>query len=225
MREAIETGRQALDLAERSGDPTATVFERANLARLHLLMEETAEARDLAETAVRETRPGLDWRVPYAQAALARVRIRMGEPGAGALLDEAERAARAQGDIQAQHGVRSVRAELELQEGRPEEALALLADPTMRPADLTARAWLACGRVKEAVEAAAAEVERAERAGERLAETDARTVHAAALAELGRERDAAEAFRRAAALAESLPYPAGSRRLALARRRCAAAPH
>ncbi|MCX4514592.1 AAA family ATPase [Streptomyces sp. NBC_01619] len=225
LREAIETGRQALDLAERSGDPTATVFERANLARLHLLMEETAEARDLAETAVRETRPGLDWCVPYAQAALARVRIRMGEPGAGALLDEAERAARAQGDIQAQHGVRSVRAELELQEGRPEEALALLADPTMRPADLTARAWLACGRVKEAVEAAAAEVERAERAGERLAETDARTVHAAALAELGRERDAAEAFRRAAALAESLPYPAGSRRLALARHRCAAAPH
>nr|WTB28529.1 AAA family ATPase [Streptomyces sp. NBC_00830] len=225
LPEAIETGRRALDLAERSGDPTATVFERANLAKLHLLMEETAEARDLAEAAVRETRPGLDWCAPYALAALARVRIRTGEPGAGALLDEAERAARAQGDMQAQHEVRSVRAELELQEGRPEEALVLLADRKMRPAHLTARAWLACGRVEEAVEAAAAEVERAERAGERLAETDARTMHAAALAELGRERDAAEAFRRAVALAESLPYPAGSRRLALARHRCATGPH
>lgn len=71
------------------------------------------------------------------------------------------------------------------------------------------------GRVQEAVEVAAAEAARAERAGERLAETDARTVHAAALAELGRERDAADAFRRAAALAEALPYPAAARRLAL----------
>ncbi|MFF4893408.1 ATP-binding protein [Micromonospora chersina] len=218
LREAIETGRRALDLAERSGDPTATVFERANLAKLHLLMEETAEARDLAETAVRETGPGLGWCVPYALAALARVRIRLGEPGAVALLDEAERAARAQGDLQAQHEVRSVRAELTLQEGRAEDALALLADGTTRSAHLTARAWLACGRVREAVEVAAAEAARAERAGERLAETDARIVHAAALTELGRERDAADAFGRAAALAEGLPYPAASRRLAMVRR-------
>jgi hypothetical protein len=30
LHEAIETGRRALDLAERSGDPKPTVFERAN---------------------------------------------------------------------------------------------------------------------------------------------------------------------------------------------------
>ncbi|MGR6319044.1 hypothetical protein Q2K19_30740 [Micromonospora soli] len=219
LREAIKTGRRALDLAERSGDRTATVFERANLAKLHLLMEETAEARDLAETAVRETGPaGPGWCVPYAMAALARVRIRMAEPGVGALLDEAERAAHAQGDLQAQDEVRSVRVELTLQEERPEDALALLADRKTRSAHLTARAWLAFGRVQEAVEVAAAEAARADRAGERLAETDARIVHAAALAELGREREAADAFGRAAALAEALPYPAGSRRLALVRR-------
>ncbi|MER5708054.1 hypothetical protein [Streptomyces sp. NPDC002122] len=79
------------------------------------------------------------------------------------------------------------------------------------------RAWalLACGR---AAEVAGAEVGRAERAGERLAETGARTARAAALAALGQEREAAEGFGRAAALAEELPYPAGVRRVAGARR-------
>ncbi|MEU4267407.1 AAA family ATPase [Streptomyces sp. NPDC026092] len=218
LREAIATGLRALDLAERSGDPTASVFERANLAELHLLVEETAEARELAETAVRDAEPGSVWCAPYARVALARVRMRMAEPGAVALLDAAERTARAQGDHQARQEVRSARAEWAIREDRPREALALLAE-SREPgtAHLTAWAHLACGRAGEAAAVAGAEVARAERAGERLSETEARAAHAAALAALGRAAEAAEGFDRAAALAAELPYPAGALRVARAR--------
>ncbi|AXE77059.1 hypothetical protein [Streptomyces atratus] len=51
---------------------------------------------------------------------------------------------------------------------------------------------------------------RAQGVGERLSETDARTVHVAALAALGREAAAHEEFGRAAALAGELPCPAGA---------------
>lgn len=232
LHEAIETGRRALELAERSGDRTASVFERANLAELHLLVEETAAARELAETAVRDTEQATVWCAPYAMVALARVRMRTAEAekgageaeegtaeaGAGELLGPAERTAVAQGDHQAQYEIRSARAELAVREGRSEEALALLAGyRETGAAHLAAWALLVGGRAREAAAAAAAEVARAERAGERLAETEARTVHAAALAALGRAEEAAEGFDRAAALAERLPYPAGARRVAHAR--------
>ncbi|MEU9706240.1 AAA family ATPase, partial [Streptomyces sp. NPDC047981] len=187
LREAIATGRRALDLAERSGDPTASVFERANLAELHLLVEETEEARELAETAVRDAEPGDVWCAPYARVALARVRMRTAEPGAVALLDAAERTARAQGDHQARQEVRSARAEWAIREDVPGEALALL-EESREPgtAYLTAWAHLACGRAEAALAVAGAEVVRAQRAGERLWETEARAAHAAALAALGR---------------------------------------
>ncbi|MFD5324471.1 ATP-binding protein [Streptomyces sp. NPDC127092] len=218
LREAIATGRRALALAERSGDPTATVFERANLAELHLLVEEPAEARELAATAVRDAESEAAWSRPYALVALARVRIRTAEPGAAALLDPAERSALAQGDHQAQYEVRSVRAELAVREGRPEEALTLLAGHRETgTAHLTAWALLGCDRPAEAADVAATEVARALRAGERLAETEARTVHAAALAALGRTPQAEEEFVHAAELAAELPYPAGTRRIARAR--------
>ncbi|MFJ9828058.1 AAA family ATPase [Streptomyces sp. NPDC101160] len=218
LREAIATGRRALNLAERSGDPTASVFERANLAELHLLVEEPAQARELAATAVRDAEADACWCRPYALVALARVRMRAGEPGAGALLDPAERSARAQGDHQAQYEVRSARAELAVREGRPEQALTLLAGQRETgTAHVQAWALLACGRPEKAADVAAAEVTRARGAGERLAETEARTAHAAALAALGRARAAEREFARAAELAAELPYPAGARRLEWAR--------
>ncbi|MFE1548520.1 hypothetical protein [Streptomyces sp. NPDC058718] len=109
--------------------------------------------------------------------------------------------------------MRSARAEPAVREGRPEETLRLLAGyREAGTAQLRVWALLACGRA--AAEVAGAEAGRAERAGERLAETDARTARAAALVALGREREAAEGFDRAAALAEELPYPAGARRVA-----------
>ncbi|MGW6391985.1 hypothetical protein ACWFR1_16085 [Streptomyces sp. NPDC055103] len=109
------------------GRSDATVFERANLAELHLLVEEVAEARQLAETAVRGAESYSVWCAPYALVALARVRMRQAEPGGSELLDPAERTAVAQGDHQAEYEVRSARAELAVREGRPEEALRLLA--------------------------------------------------------------------------------------------------
>ncbi|QES23085.1 hypothetical protein DEJ46_31445 [Streptomyces venezuelae] len=124
----------------------------------------------------------------------------------------------AQGDRQAEYAVRSARAEPAVREGRPEEARGCSRGTGRRgTAHLTAWAPPACGRAEEAAEVAGAEVARAARAGERLAKTEARTARAAALAALGREREAAEGFDRAAALAEELPYLAGARQVAGAR--------
>ncbi|MFD4941192.1 ATP-binding protein [Streptomyces sp. NPDC058409] len=211
LGEAVSIGRQALSLAEHTGDPTTVAFERANLAELHLLLREFAEAREQAGAAVRDGDPSPAWCTPYALAALARVRIRTGEPGAAELLARAGRTAEAQRDRQAVHEVRTADAERLVREGRPQEALTLLADdgdPSAAP--LLAWAELLSGHPERAARRAAAETLRAERVGERLSETDARTVHAAALAALGRAAAAHEEFGRAAALAGELPYPAGA---------------
>ncbi|MFE4953925.1 S8 family serine peptidase [Streptomyces sp. NPDC056653] len=211
LGEAVSIGRQALSLAEHTGDPTTVAFERANLAELHLLLREFAEAREQAEAAVRDGEPSPAWCTPYALAALARVRIRTGEPGAAELLARAGRTAEAQRDRQAVHEVRTADAERLVREGRPQEALTLLADdsdPSAAP--LLAWAELLSGHPERAARRAAAETLRAARVGERLSETESRTVHAAALAALGRERAACEEFERAATLARELPYPAGA---------------
>lgn len=211
LGEAVAIGRQALSLAEHTGDPTTVAFERANLAELHLLLREFTEALEQAETAVRDGEPSPAWCTPYALAALARVRIRTGEPGAAELLAQAGRTAEAQRDRQAVHEVRTADAERLVREGRPQEALTLLADdsdPSAAP--LLAWAELLSGHPERAARRAAAETLRAARVGERLSETESRTVHAAALAALGQERAAHQEFERAATLARELPYPAGA---------------
>ncbi|MFF1732414.1 MULTISPECIES: ATP-binding protein [unclassified Streptomyces] len=186
LREAITTGERALALAERSGDPTAAAFERANLAELHLLLEEYDAALGLAQDAVRESEPHTGWCAPYALAALARVRMRSGDAeSCAALLDRAGRTADAQGDRQAQQEVRLARAELGVRRGRPEEALALLAGVT-DAGHLTAWAHLEAGRPAQAATIAEAEATRAHEAGERLAEAEARAIHGRAQAALGR---------------------------------------
>lgn len=211
LGEAVSTGQRALRLAEHTGDPTAVAFERANLAELHLLLREFTEAEELARAAVRETGERAEWCTPYALAALARVRIRTGGPGAAELLARAGEAAGAQGDQQAVHEVRTARAELLVREGRPREALAVLADDSgPGTAPLLAWAHLLSGRPEHAERLASQETVRAEQAGERLSLTEAYTVRAAALAALGRERVAHHEFGRAAALAAELPYPAGA---------------
>ncbi|WP_406388008.1 ATP-binding protein [Streptomyces sp. NBC_00887] len=220
LAEAVSTGQRALLLAERTGDPTAVAFERANLAELHLLLREFTEAADHAQGAVQETGERSEWCTPYALAALARVLSRTGERGAAELLARAGEAARAQGDQQAVHEVRTAEAEMLVREGRPAEALALLVHgggPGTAP--LLAWAELASGRPEHAARHAAEEVVRAEQAGERLSETDARTVHAAALSALGLEREAEEEFDRAARMSAELPYPEGAFRVELARGR------
>ncbi|MFI6647219.1 ATP-binding protein [Streptomyces sp. NPDC050529] len=218
LDEAVATGRRALGLAEQTGDPTAIAFERANLAELHLLLRELPEADSSARAAVRETDGRDEWCTPYALAALARVLIRTGKPGAVELLTRAGEVAAAQGDQQAVHEVRTARAELLIRSGSPVEALALLAHGSgPGAAHLAAWAELLSGQPERAAEHAAEETARAERAGERLAETEARTVRAAALMAMGRQREATEEFDRAAALSEELPYPAGALGVARAR--------
>ncbi|MFF2508547.1 ATP-binding protein [Streptomyces sp. NPDC058067] len=176
LREAVATGERALALAERSGDPTAAAFERANLAEIHLLLEEFDAAHDLARDAVRESEPHTGWCAPYALAALARVRMRSGDAGSCAnLLDHAGRTADAQGDRQAQQEVRLARAELCVRRGEPEAALTLLAGAS-DAGHLPAWAHLEAGRPAEAGSLALAEAARAREAGELLAEGEALAV-------------------------------------------------
>lgn len=218
LGEAVSIGQRALKLAEHTGDPTAVAFERANLAELHLLLREFTEAQEHARAAAQEGESHRSWCTPYALAALARVRIRTGEAGAGELLERAGEAAEAQADRQALHEVRAAQAELLVREGAPAEALALLAeDSGPGTAHLVAWAELFSGSPEAAVRRAVEETARAEEVGERLAETEARTVLGAALAACGRPDEAREEFGRAAALAAELPYPAGTFRVKWAR--------
>lgn len=80
-------------------------------------------------------------------------------------------------------------------------------------------AWaeLLSGRAEAAVRLARAEVARAERTGERLAEVEARIVLGASLSRLARTPEGTTELSRAESLAEALPYPAGTRRAAWAR--------
>lgn len=218
LGEAVSIGQRALKLAAHTGDPTAVAFERANLAELHLLLREFTEAQGHARAAAEEGESHRSWCTPYALAALGRVRIRTGEPGAGELLERAGRAAEEQADRQALHEVRAAQAELLVREGAPAEALALLAQDTgPGTAHLMAWAELYSGSPEAAVRRAVEETARAEEVGERLAETEARTVLGAALAACGRPDAAREEFGRAAALAAELPYPAGAFRVEWAR--------
>ncbi|WP_338694870.1 AAA family ATPase [Streptomyces sp. Q6] len=213
LREAVGSGRRALALAEQSGDPTAAAFERANLAELHLLLEEFEQAREFAEAAVAGSEPDSAWCLPYALAALARVLLRDG-PAADltSLLDRAERAAAAHDDRQARFEVRTARAELALHAGRPAEVRDALGD-AVAP---TLQAWadLLAGDREAALRGAAAEVARTRGTGERLAEVEARVVLAAASEGPEAEAALAEAER----VATALPYPAGLRRVAELRR-------
>lgn len=111
-RQALEYGRRALSLAERAGRPTATAFERANLAELHLILGETAEADRIARAGVELAEPFGGTVLAFALTALARVRSGAEPEAAAALLDRAERCARAGGHRQAVDEVGAARAEL-----------------------------------------------------------------------------------------------------------------
>ncbi|MFF7337693.1 ATP-binding protein [Streptomyces sp. NPDC008163] len=210
LREAVATGQRALDLAEQSGDPASAAFERANLAELHLLLEDFDTARILAEAAVAGAEEDEAWCLPYTLAALALVRMRTGDTrDAAALLDRAE-SSPGLVDRQAGHEVRAARAELALRTGGRDEALRALAGHERDVPVFAAWAELHSGRPEAARRLAGDEVARAGRTGERLAEADARTVLALALYRLGDEEAAREALTRADDLARVLPYPAGA---------------
>ncbi|MFG2595772.1 ATP-binding protein [Streptomyces sp. NPDC048462] len=219
LREAVAMGERALDLAERSGDPIAAAFERANLAELFLLLEEFTAARKLAEAAVASAEPDDAWCLPYTLATLALVRIRTGEPSdAAALLDRAERSAVGMVDRQAGHEVRTARAELALRAGLPGDALHAVDGFAQEAPVLVAWGRLRAGHPGPARRIAHAEVERAARTGERIAEADARIALAVALFRLAEHEAAREALDRAEELVRALPYPAGIRHAADARR-------
>ncbi|MEV5009969.1 AAA family ATPase [Streptomyces sp. NPDC056159] len=215
LREACATGQRALELVEHAGDPTAMAFERTNLAELHLLLDESEEAERLALSAVSLAEPFGEWCLAFALVALARVRLPHDLPGAARLLARAEVAAVDSGDRQALDEVRTAQAELAVRADRPDDALKLLGTPaSAAAATLTAWAHLVAGRAGQAAALAEAEAARAAHSGERLAEVDARTVHAAALTRLNDTAAADAAFAQAETLAASLQYPMGTSRLA-----------
>lgn len=223
LREAVAIGRRALDLAERSGAPTAAAFERSNLAELHLLLEEFDEARTLAEAAVTGAEQDDVWCLPYTLAALATVRMRTGRPSeAGLLLDRAESSVAGLVDRQAGHEIRTARAELALRTGRPHEVLRVVEGRADEAPVLVAWAEILTGSAGPARDLAYAEAVRAGRTGERITEAEAGLALAVALSRLPEDEAAGGAAReslaRAEELARALPYPAGLRYAATARR-------
>lgn len=222
LRAAVTSGERALTLAERSGDPTAAAFERANLAELHMLLEESGAAEQLAESAVAGAEPDDSWCLPYALATLARIRLRAGATEeAGGLLRRAGSAATGTRDRQAGQEVRAGQAELALRTGLPGDALAALRGAEDDAPVLVAWGELLSGQAESARRRALAEVSRAGRTGERLAEVEAHIALGAALFGLGEADSAEQALARAERLAARLPYPAGLSRVAAARRHAA----
>ncbi|MFI8003755.1 ATP-binding protein [Streptomyces sp. NPDC086010] len=219
LHEAVGLGRRALDPAERCGDPAAIAFERANLAELHLLLDETAPAAALADAAVTGAEADGSWCLPYALTAQARVLLRTGDlAGAVAVLDRAERIATTLEDRQAAYEVSTARAELALLAHRPDEALAVLDGHATAAPTLTAWAHLLAGQAESALRIARAETERATRSGERLAEVEARTALGACLSRLSFTQEGEAELAHAASLATALPYPAWAGRLGRARK-------
>ncbi|MEV7376034.1 AAA family ATPase [Streptomyces sp. NPDC090301] len=218
LHEAVRIGNRALALAEQSGDPVAAAFELANLAELRLLLEEPEPALALAERAVSGAEAHDAWCLPHALATMARVRVLRGETErAAAFVDRAEEVATALGDRQAEHEARTARIELALSARRPDDALRALDGHADDAPVLAAWAELLSGRPDTAQRLARAEVARAERTGERLAEVEARIVLGTSLTLLARAPEGASELARAASSADSLPYPAGTRRASWAR--------
>ncbi|MBP2585331.1 DNA-binding SARP family transcriptional activator/predicted ATPase [Streptomyces sp. PvR006] len=218
LHEAVRIGNRALALAEQSGDPVAAAFELANLAELRLLLEEPEPALALAERAVSGAEAHDAWCLPHALATMARVRVLRGETErAAAFVDRAEEVATALGDRQAEHEARTARVELALSARHPDDALRALDGHADDAPVLAAWAELLSGRPDTAQRLARAEVARAERTGERLAEVEARIVLGTSLTLLARAPEGASELARAESSADSLPYPAGTRRASWAR--------
>ncbi|WP_328910794.1 AAA family ATPase [Streptomyces sp. NBC_00234] len=219
LREALATGLRAAEFAERSGDPAATAFERANVAEIHLLLDEPDDASALALAAVESSGTEPNWSTAYAKVALARVHMYTASGDPTGLLEEALRTAAVHDNRQAEHEALTVLAEWHIRQDRPAEALSVLDGMTgTGRAHIGAWAHLTAGRPERAATLARAEVGRAEETGECLAEIGARTVLAASLAALGRAEESAEGFATASALAARLPYPAGLRRIEQAKK-------
>ncbi|MFE4015873.1 hypothetical protein ACFXPZ_00255 [Streptomyces sp. NPDC059101] len=110
--DALAYGRRALALAEQAGRPTATAFERANLAELHLLRGEQADAERLALASVELAEPFGGTALAFALTALARVRVAVAPKETARLLERAGRCAKDGGHLQAIDEVRTAWAEL-----------------------------------------------------------------------------------------------------------------
>ncbi|MFC4139150.1 MULTISPECIES: AAA family ATPase [unclassified Microbacterium] len=217
LREALAIGHHALELAMRSGEQLSQAFEQANLAELHLLVEEVDLAAELAEAAVAAAPPApAGWSTPYAFVALALVQIRRGEDPSGAL-DIGQAAAEASADRQALDEIARAKALLLLEQEKPDAALHVLRGLTSGSAALEAWARLQLGDAAAAERIAAEEISRATGEGELITAIDARIILATARALRGDTRRAAREFEELTELAEELPYPAGLSRIARAR--------
>ncbi|REJ04848.1 transcriptional regulator [Microbacterium bovistercoris] len=218
LHDALAMGRQALELAERSGERLSQAFEQANLAELHLLVDEVDVAAELADAACTAPPDQAGLSTPYALVSRALVLIRR-EQDPSAVLDEAQRAAEASADRQAIDEAGRARATWLIETGAYDEALRVLGGLTRGSATAEAWAHLGLGDAAAAAELSAAEIARSATGGELLSEVDARIAHAAALAAQGLGPRADEEFAEAEELATRLPYPAALVQLARARAR------
>ncbi|WP_344250454.1 ATP-binding protein, partial [Isoptericola hypogeus] len=186
LGDALAAGARALELAERTGNAADVSFELANVAELHLLRDDVAQAAAAVDRALVEL-AGLEaWSVPYVLVAGARVGMRTGSPDVGERAAAARAAADARGDRQAVDEALVVEVEHRLESGDTDGAVPLLDEVRSLPTEhLRARLDLAAGRADVAVARSAAELARTRGAGERVLEAVVGGVHAAALRAAG----------------------------------------
>lgn len=206
---------QAVEAARRLGDPSRLVFDLANLGGVLHRLGRDREARvalERAETLACEV-PG-SWYAAYPALQFARLLLDVGElRQAGVLAGEAlHRAAPSEGHHIVAPG-QALLAEAELLVGQAEQAYRRLTElevpAASRSAILPTLGWtaLATGRGEEALHLTEEALTLLEAEDNVVALTEALSLRALALAEVGRLREARALLRASLRQCRSLPYP------------------
>jgi adenylate cyclase len=220
MRRYIE---QSVTVAERAGNPFTLCFSLSNVALVLLRLGDWQEARKVLQPALRLSRTMSRGRViaAYLHLALGMLALREGDWNeASRSLQEALAVAEETADRQLREEAEARLAELDVLEGRPEEAInrlePLVGEEDAEPGLLSALA-LAHTSVgdEEHLRHAAGIAERAVAQGRKLPGhlVDALWVQSMALMRQGQYEEAEGAASEGLALARSMPYPYGEARI------------
>jgi tetratricopeptide (TPR) repeat protein len=212
MQECRRYTEQALRVVERIGNPDRTAFVLAGLGSVLVTLGDWKGAKDRLDQAmglVGEERPALNAVLTYVgRLALYQGRWEEAERSLREALAVAQRGERALLENAA-----ALLAELEVQAGRPEQAvrrleqLAAAEDASLIVFPPLARALLEAGAVERAEEVVTGAIRRARAEGQRFYLLEALRVQGVVLDRQDRLAEAEHALREGLELARSLPYP------------------